>query len=158
MVVGAVEAAGPAVHRLEQVDPPDRLADPDRRGGVDRSPEFAPVEDPEFEPDPMLGPLLPGTRVRVKEVEVTHDDADSFEHEGLQHDSTISRSTTERPARVAGGRCAHVKRMRMHSEFIALSGIHKRVIGWAKDGWTSIRKAVAVNGKACRRKAGRRRP
>jgi hypothetical protein len=45
-----------------------------------------------------------------------------------------------------------------HSEFIALSGIHKPVIGESRDGWTSIGEAEAVNGKACRRKAGRRRP
>ena len=64
VVVGAVEAAGLAVHRLEQVDAPDRPADPDRHGGVDRPLEVAPVEHPQFEPNPMLGALLSLARVR----------------------------------------------------------------------------------------------
>jgi hypothetical protein len=88
VVVRAVEAAGPAVHRLEQVDTPDRLADLDRRGRIDRSLELAPVEDPQFEADPVLGPLLSRMRIRVEEVQVTDDDADSLEHEGLEHETT----------------------------------------------------------------------
>jgi EmrB/QacA subfamily drug resistance transporter len=93
VVVGAVEAARIAVHRLEQVDPPDRPPDLDRRGRVDRRPlEVAAVEDPQLEPDPVLGAFLPGANLRVEEVQVADDDANPLEDEGLQHRTTFTTS------------------------------------------------------------------
>src|SRR3984893_6416610 len=84
----AVEAAGLAVHRLEQVHPPDRLADRDRDGRVDRALELAAVDFPQLEPDAVLGALLPRVRVGVEEVQVADDDADFLEDEGLEHKTT----------------------------------------------------------------------
>ena len=91
VMVSAVEAAWLAVHRLQQVDPPDRPADLDWRGGVDRPLQLAPVEDPQLQADPVLGPLLSRPRIRVKEVQVTDDNPDALEHESLQHETTIAR-------------------------------------------------------------------
>ena len=91
VMVGAVEAARLAVHRLQQVDPPDRPADLDRGGGVDRPLQLAPVEDPQLQADPVLRPLLSRPRIRVKEVQVTDDNPDALEHESLQHETTIAR-------------------------------------------------------------------
>jgi EmrB/QacA subfamily drug resistance transporter len=88
VVMGPVETAGLAIHRFQQVDTPDRLADLDRGGGVDRSLEFAPAKDPQFDPDSVLGAFLPWIRIRVQEVQVTDDDADSLGYEGLQHGTT----------------------------------------------------------------------
>ncbi len=92
VMVGPVEAAGLAVHRLEQVNPPDRAADLDRHGRVDRPLEVTAVEDPQLEPDPVLGPLLPRVRVGVEEIQVADDDANSLEDEGLQHMTTFTSS------------------------------------------------------------------
>jgi hypothetical protein len=36
----------------------------------------------------VLGALLPRMRIRIQEVQVTNDDTDSLEHEGLQHETT----------------------------------------------------------------------
>ena len=85
VVVRAVEAAGLAVDRLEQVDPPDGLAHRDRDRRVDGALQLAPVEDPQLEPDTVLRPLLSGVRVGVEEVDVADDDADLLEDEGLEH-------------------------------------------------------------------------
>src|SRR6202034_233378 len=92
VMVGPVEAAGLAVHRFQQVNPPDRAADLDRHGRVDRSLEVASVEHPQLEPDPVLGPLLPRVRVRVEEVDIADDDANLLEDEGLQHGTTLNSS------------------------------------------------------------------
>jgi EmrB/QacA subfamily drug resistance transporter len=91
VMVSAVEAAWLAVHRLQQVDPPDRPADLDRRGGVDRPLQLAPVEDAQLQADPVLRPLLSRPLIRVKEVQVTDDNPDALEHESLQHETTIAR-------------------------------------------------------------------
>jgi EmrB/QacA subfamily drug resistance transporter len=101
VMVGAVEAARLAVHRLQQVDPPDRPADLDRGGGVDRPLQLAPVEDPQLQADPVLRPLLPRPRAGVKEVQVTDDDPDALEHESLQHETTIAREAAGSPGDVA---------------------------------------------------------
>ena len=92
VVVGSVEAARLAVHCLEQVHPPDRPPDLDRHGRVDRPLEVAAIEDPQLEPDPVLGALLPRMRVGVEEIQVAYDDANSFEDEGLQHGTTLTSS------------------------------------------------------------------
>jgi len=91
VMVGAVEAARLAVHRLQQVDPPDRPADLDRRGGVDIPLQLAPVDDPQLQADSVLGSLLSRPRVGVNEVQVTDDNPDTLEHESLQHETTIVR-------------------------------------------------------------------
>jgi EmrB/QacA subfamily drug resistance transporter len=106
VVVGAVETARLAVHRLEQVDPPDRAADLDRHGRVDRSLEVAAVEDPQLEPDAVLGALLPRVRVGVEEIQVAHDDANSLEDEGLQHVTTFTSSYDPDAGRERRGRAA----------------------------------------------------
>jgi EmrB/QacA subfamily drug resistance transporter len=85
VVVRAVEAAGLAIHRLKQVHPPDRPARRDRDGRVDSALELAPVDDPQLKPDAVLGAFLPRVRVRVKEVQVTNDNADFLEDKSLQH-------------------------------------------------------------------------
>jgi hypothetical protein len=92
VVVSAVEAAWLAVHRLEEVDPPDRPADLDRHGRVDRPLEVAAVEDPQLKPDPVLGALLPPVRFGVEEIQVADDDTDPLEDEGLQHMTTFTAS------------------------------------------------------------------
>jgi EmrB/QacA subfamily drug resistance transporter len=106
VVVGPVETAGLAVHRLEQVDPPDRAADLDRHGRVDRALEVAAVEDPQLEPDAVLGALLPRVRVGVEEVQVADDDANSLEDEGLQHMTTFTSSYDPDAGRGQRGRAA----------------------------------------------------
>jgi EmrB/QacA subfamily drug resistance transporter len=106
VVVGAVETAGLAVHRLEQVNPPDRAADLDRHGRVDRPLEVAAVEDPQLEPDAVLGALLPRVRVGVEEIQVADDDANSLEDEGLQHMTTLNSRDDPDADRVRRGRAA----------------------------------------------------
>jgi MFS family permease len=106
VVVGPVEAAGLAVHRFQQVNPPDRAADLDRHGRVDRSLEVASVEHPQLEPDPVLGPLLPRVRVRVEEVDIADDDANLLEDEGLQHGTTLNSRDDPDAGRVRRGRAA----------------------------------------------------
>jgi hypothetical protein len=83
VVMGAVEAARPAVHRLEQVDPPDRLADPDGRSRIDVSLQLAPVEDPKLEADTVLRPLLTWLGIGIQEVEIADNHTDLLEHESL---------------------------------------------------------------------------
>ena len=83
MVMGAVEASRLAVHRLEQVDPPDRLADPDGRSGIDVPLQLAPVEDPKLEADAVLRPLLARLGIGIQEVEIADNDTDLLEHESL---------------------------------------------------------------------------
>jgi EmrB/QacA subfamily drug resistance transporter len=106
VVVGPVKTAGLAVHRLEQVDPPDRAADLDRHGRVDRPFEVAAVEDPQLEPDAVLGALLPRVRVGVEEIQVADDDADSLEDESLQHMATFTSSYDPDAGREQRGRAA----------------------------------------------------
>ena len=50
--------------------------------------ELAAVARPQFDPNPVLGTLLALARIRVEEVQVTDDDADSLEDEGLEHETT----------------------------------------------------------------------
>jgi MFS family permease len=107
VVVGAVEAARLAVHRFEQVDPPDRAADLDRHSRVDRPLEVAAVEHPQLEPDPVLGPFLSLVRVRVEEIDVADNDANLLEDEGLQHVTTPIALVNDPAADRAGrGRAA----------------------------------------------------
>jgi hypothetical protein len=98
-MVGPVKAARLAVHRLEQVNPPDRAAGLDRHGRVDRPLELTAVEDPQLKADAVLGPLLPRMRIGVEEVDVADHDADFLEHESLEHMTTFTGS---RPGRRPG--------------------------------------------------------
>src|SRR5581483_5947015 len=94
----AVEAAGLAVHRLEQVHPPDRLADRDRDGRVNRALELSSVNDPQFQPDAVLGPFLARVRVGIEKVQVADDNADFLENEGLEHETVPSKNFSFRLA------------------------------------------------------------
>ena len=58
-MVRAVEAARPPGDGLEQVGSPDRLADLDGLRRVDRPFQRAALEDPELDPDAVLGAFLP---------------------------------------------------------------------------------------------------
>jgi hypothetical protein len=62
VVVGAVEAAGRRVGRLEHVDAPDRSVDADGDGGVHRSLELVPLEHPQLEAHAALGAESPWSR------------------------------------------------------------------------------------------------
>ena len=85
VVVGAVEAARPARHRFQQVGTPDRLADLDGLRGVDGSLQLTAAENPQFEPDAVLGSLLALARIGVYEVDIPHHHADPLESEGVEH-------------------------------------------------------------------------
>jgi hypothetical protein len=86
VVVHPVEAAGLAVDRLQQVDPPDRLADRDRGGRVDRALERLAFQHPQLQPDPVLGPFsLPVGRIRVDEVQVAEQHRDPVEAKAVEH-------------------------------------------------------------------------
>src|SRR5205814_165268 len=93
MVVGSVEAVGPAVDRLQQVGPPDQILDGDRGCRVDVAPKLTPSEEPNLDPDAVLRALLPPRRVGILEVQVAHDHAHRLEAEAVQH----RRSYTEMP-------------------------------------------------------------
>ena len=62
-MMGPVEAARLTIDRLEQVDPPDGLTDGDRLGGVLRALELVSFEHAQFQPDSVLGALLPVGRL-----------------------------------------------------------------------------------------------
>jgi len=84
-VVRAVEAARRAVDRFQQVGSPDRLADLDRLSRVDRPLQLAAAENPQLEPDTVLGALLPLGRAGIDEVQIADDHADPLESEGVEH-------------------------------------------------------------------------
>src|SRR4029077_11503273 len=90
VVVGAVEAARAPVDRLQQVGAPDRLADLDGLGRVDRPLQRAALQDAELDADAVLGALLSLGRPGIHEVQVADHDADSLETEGIQHGATMS--------------------------------------------------------------------
>jgi len=87
VVVGAVEAPDRSDDGLEQITAPDRFADGDRLGGVDRSRRPPPLEHPDLDAHAPLGSLLTLAWLGVDEVEVAHDDADAVEAERVQHAS-----------------------------------------------------------------------
>ena len=86
----ASQLTRPAHHRLQQVGPPDRLAHLDRLRGVDRPPQRAPAQDPQFHPDAVLGTLLALGWPGIHEVQVAHDCADLLEPKHIQHPWPLS--------------------------------------------------------------------
>src|ERR1700744_1555153 len=82
--VSPVGTAGRAIHRFQQVNPPDRRRGLDRDGGVDRALGLAAFEDPELEADAVFRSFLALGRIRVKEVDIAEDDANLLEDEGLE--------------------------------------------------------------------------
>src|ERR1700761_8868369 len=92
VVVGAVKAARFALDRLEQVDPPDGLADRDRLGRVLRAPELTPLQHPHFQPDPVLRVLPTAVRVRVFDVDVAEQDPDPVEAKRVEHRAVLPGS------------------------------------------------------------------
>src|SRR5690349_21163881 len=119
----AVEAARAARHRFQQVGPPDRLANLDGLCGVDGSLQLTAAENPQFEPDAVLGSLLAFARMGVDEVKVTHDHADPLESEGIEHRDPPSWPSPipacpslshgpPSPVRAPGGQCHRCPRFR----------------------------------------------
>ena len=97
VVVHPVEAAGLTLDRLQQVDPPDRLADRDRGGRVDRALERLAFQHPQLQPDPVLGALpLPVGRVRVDEVQVAQQNSDPVKAKAVEHDRPFRTKRSQR--------------------------------------------------------------
>ena len=106
MVMGAVMAAWNALHRFEQVPPPHRLVDDDGLGRVDRAGEGRPVNQAHLHPDPSLGALLAGFRVRIEKVNVAGDDANTLEGPGVEHVVRLLAADLCRARRGNTGACA----------------------------------------------------
>src|ERR1700751_3428767 len=87
---GSCEAARAPVDRLHQVGAPDRPADLDGVGRVDRPLQRAALQDAELDADAVFGALLPLGRPGIHEVQVADHDTDSLEAEGIQHGATMS--------------------------------------------------------------------
>src|SRR4051794_29828395 len=85
MVMSPVEGRRWAVVGLEQVDPPQRLGDSDRLGGVEVAPQAAPLQQPNLQADAPFGALLAGQWRRILEVQITEDNAGRFEAEDVEH-------------------------------------------------------------------------
>ena len=85
-MMGPLEAAPLAVHRFEQVDPPDGLANRYRLRRVDRSLQVTAFEHPEFQPDSVLRAFLALAGLGVDEVEVAEQYTDALEAERAEHE------------------------------------------------------------------------
>src|SRR5215813_6974113 len=88
MVMRPVQAARRPVSGFQQVNTPDRLANLDRPGRVDRSLQLALAERPHFEPHAAFGTLLAWQGSRVDEIHVAHYHADPLESERVEHGSS----------------------------------------------------------------------
>src|SRR5450631_47812 len=93
-MVGTVEASRRPVSRLQQVDPPDRLADLDRLGRLDGAFQLTPGEQPDLQPDAPLGALLAFERMWVNKVQVTQHNSGPLESEDIQHGRASSEDGT----------------------------------------------------------------